>query len=177
MAQEVREFAVLVPHGTAIAAPVTVSIAFPERVVVRVSWRVPPGPSGKMGWQLTSAGTPVIPIQRGAYVVTDNQAGTWDLEGYLDSGNWAVTAYNTGVYDHTVYLTFELDLPGSGAPPAQPPTGVAVGVIGTGGIVPTPPPTGGGGTGSSPPSDDTVPSVTSVVLAAVLEQLLAGASQ
>ena len=175
MAQEIREFAVLVPAGTAKTSPLVTDISFPAREVIAVSWRVPPGPSGLMGWALTSAGTPVIPIQPGAYVVTDNQSATWQLEGYLDSGNWQVTAYNTGLYDHTLYLTFLLDLPGTVAPPAQPPTGVGVGVIGTGGTVTTPPPTGGGGGSSTTPVDDS-PAVVTAVLAAFVNQLQAAAA-
>lgn len=173
MAQEIREFAVLVPHGTPLAAPLTVNISFPARIVTAVSWRVPPGPSGTLGWALTSAGTPVIPIQPKTYVVTDNQADTWDLEGYLDSGNWQVTAYNTGVYDHTVYLTFQLDLPGTALVPPSPPSGTGVGVIGTGGTVttPPPPPPSGGSPGTTPPDDS--PAVAATVLAALISQLQA----
>lgn len=147
-------------------------ISFPSREVIAVSWRVPPGPSGLMGWALTSAGTPVIPIQPGTYIVTDNQSATWNLEGYLDSGNWQLTGYNTGLYDHTVYLTFLLDLPGVTEAPPPPPTGSGVGVVGTGGTVTTPPPGGGGG-GSVPPPPDDSPAVVTAVLAAFVNQLQA----
>jgi hypothetical protein len=175
VAQEIREFAVLVPAGTAKTSPLVSDISFPERAVIAVSWRVPPGPSGLMGWALTSAGTPVIPIQQGTYVVTDNQSATWPLEGYLDSGNWQVTAYNLGLYDHTVYLTFLLDLPGSVSVPTPPPTGYGAGVIGTGGTVTVPP-------APVPPPpvvttpDDTAAAVTSAVLAAFAAQLQAAAA-
>lgn len=162
----------MVPAGTTQANPLVTDISFPAREVIAVSWRVPPGPSGLMGWALTSAGTPVIPIQQGAYVVTDNQSATWELEGYLDSGNWQVTAYNTGLYDHTVYLTFQLDMPGTAAPPALPPTGSGVGVIGTGGTV-TPPPTSGTPPPVSSQPDDTAAAVTAAVLAAFVNQLQA----
>lgn len=174
MAQEIREFAVLIPHGTTKANPLVTNISFPARDVIAVSWRVPPGPSGLMGWALTSAGTPVIPIQAGTYIVTDNQADTWDLEGYLDSGNWQVTGYNTGLYDHTVYLTFLLNLPGVAPVVSTPPTDIGVGVIGTGGTVSTPPPSGDGGGSSAPPADDT-PSVVAAVIAAMVNQLQAAA--
>lgn len=147
-------------------------ISFPSREVIAVSWRVPPGPSGLMGWALTSAGTPVIPIQPGTYIVTDNQSATWNLEGYLDSGNWQLTGYNTGLYDHTVYLTFLLDLPGVTEAPPPPPTGSGVGVVGTGGTVTMPPPGGGGG-GSVPPPPDDSPAVVTAVLAAFVNQLQA----
>lgn len=170
MAQEVREFAVLVPHGTAKSAPLVTDVSFPSRTVLAVSWRVPPGPSGVMGWALTSAGAPVIPIQPGTYVVTDNQSATWDLTGYLDSGNWQMTAYNTGLYDHTVYLTFLLDLPGTTEPAPPSPPGSGAGVVGFGGSVTTPAPVSGGGGSSLPPVDDS-PSVVTAVLAALLAGL------
>ena len=160
----------LVPAGTPQTAPQVTSIVFPEREVVAVSWRVPPGPSGLMGWALTSAGTPVIPIQPNTYIVTDDQAATWDLEGYMDSGNWQVTAYNTGIYPHTVYLTFQLDLPGTAVPAPPPPSGTGTGVIGSTGTVPSNP-----GSGPPPPvlptPDDTAAAVVSVVLAAFASQL------
>lgn len=146
MAQEIRQFAVTVPAGTPMAAPQTTAIVFPERTVTAISYRVPPGPSGTMGWALTSAGTPVIPIQPNTWVVADDQSETWPLTGYLDSGNWQVTAYNTGQFPHTVYLTFQLDLPGSAAPPAPPPPGSGAGLVGVTGTVtpagsaPPPPP-------------------------------------
>lgn len=175
MAQEIREFAVTVPAGTAKATPLVTNISFPEREVIAVSYRVPPGPSGLMGWALTSAGTPVIPIQPGTYIVTNDQSATWELEGYLDSGNWQVTAYNTGLYPHTVYLTFQLDLPGTVATPAQPPTGSGVGVIGTGGTV-TPPPTSGTPPPVSSPPDDTAAAVTSAIIADIVNQLQAAAA-
>lgn len=163
--QEWREFAVLVPAGTAKEAPVTVDVSFPPRTVLSVSWRVPPGPSGLMGWALTSAGTPVIPIQPGTYIVTDDQAATFALAGYLDSGNWQVTGYNTGLYDHTVYLTFELDVSAAAVIPVLPPPSSGVGVVGSGG-------TAGGGTSSSggggvtPPLQGDTAAVVAAVLAA-----------
>lgn len=171
MAQEFREFAVTVPAGTAIATPLVTPIVFPSRTVLAVSWRVPPGPSGHLGWALTSAGAWVIPIVRNTYMVTDNQADTWELDGYLDSGNWAVTAYNTGIYPHTLYLTFALDLTGTAPTSTPPPTGQGVGVVGsTGTVAPpvstTPPPSQPG----SSPSGETEAVVTAV-LAAMMTQL------
>lgn len=168
MAREIREFAVLVPANTPKAAPVTVNISFPAREVVAVSWRVPPGPSGLMGWQLTSAGTPVIPIQPNTYMVTDNQADTWPLEGYLDSGNWQVTAYNAGIYPHTVYFTFQLDLPGAPAPSPVPLAGTAVSVVGTGGTVTTAPPSSGVPPAAMPPTTGPADPVVSAVIAVII---------
>lgn len=109
MVSEIRTFAVTIPAGTTVAAPFTQDINFPPRVVTGVHWKVPPGPSGLMGWALTIGGSPVIPRQQGSYFVTDNDSDTWQLEGYPDQGQWQLTGYNTDIYDHTVYLDFLLD--------------------------------------------------------------------
>lgn len=109
MVSEIRPFAVTIPAGTLQSAPLVAPINFPPRVVTALRWKVPPGPSGLMGWALTVAGNPVIPRQQGAYFVTDNDADTWPLEGFPDQGQWQLTGYNTDIYDHTVYLTFLLD--------------------------------------------------------------------
>lgn len=69
-----------------------------------------------MGWALTIAGNPVIPRQQGAYFVTDNDADTWQLEGYPDQGQWQFAGYNTDIYPHTVYLDFLLDQNSAAAP-------------------------------------------------------------
>lgn len=171
MAQEIREFAVTVPAGTAKTAPLVTPLVFPERIVTRISWRVPPGPSGLMGWQLTSSGAPVIPIQMNTYMVTDNQADTWDLEGYLDSGNWAVTAYNLGIYPHSFYLTFLLDLPGTSVSTPPPPAAVGIGVIGTSGSADTSGTSSAAGGSLTVPALDDSPAVIQTVLAALVAQL------
>jgi len=166
---------VTIPAGTTKSVPLVTPITFPSRIVTSVAWRVPPGPSGLMGWALTSDGTPVIPVQPGAYMVTDNQADTWYLEGYLDSGNWQVTGYNTGIYPHTVYLTFQLDLPGTVETTPPPSAVVGADVVGATGTVTTPaaPPAAGG---SSTPAPDDSPAVITAVLSAMLEQLQAAAA-
>ena len=110
MANEIRAAQATIPAGTPLSAPVTVSVAFPDRIVRSVRWRVPRGPGGLMGWQLTSDGVPVIPVVAGTWIVADDEADDWALDGYPTTGNWQVTGYNTGVYPHTVYLTFLLDL-------------------------------------------------------------------
>lgn len=114
MAREIRTFQVTIPAGTPITAPFTQPIVFPQRVVTQVDWQVPPGPGGLMGWALTIAGQPVIPRNPGAYIIADDVARSWLLEGYPDQGQWQVTGYNTDIYDHSVFLDFLLELVDSG---------------------------------------------------------------
>lgn len=114
---EVRSFQVSIPAGTAITSPQVTPITFPARDVAWVHWKVPPGPSGKMGWRLSmSGGVAVIPTG-GGWVIADGEDATWQVTNQPDSGFWEVTGYNTGIYPHTVYLDFGLNMPGGPVPP------------------------------------------------------------
>ena len=117
MSVETREFVVTVPHGTLASAPQRTSLAMPSRLVRAIRLRFPPGPSGTVGCQLTSNGSQVIPVNAGAYFIGDDEIFDLNIERSLTSGAWQLTAYNTGTYDHSLYLTFYLD-------PTQLPAGV-----------------------------------------------------
>jgi hypothetical protein len=111
-AVDIRSFVVTIPAGTAETAPYTEDVTFPPRVVLAVRWRVPPGPSGLMGWRLTMSGGQVVLPSNGGYIIADNATDLWPLTGQPDSGAWEVTGYNTDIYDHAVYLDFQLELIG-----------------------------------------------------------------
>lgn len=119
-AAEVRSFAATIPANTPANTPVTIQLTMPPRVVTSIHWRVPPGPSGLMGWRLTmSNGVAVIPTG-GGYIITDDDHDTWPVTGQPDSGYWELSGYNTDIYQHTVYLDFLLDLiSGVSTPPQQ----------------------------------------------------------
>lgn len=118
MVAEVREFQVTIPAGTLQADPLVTDLTMPARLVRSVRVRVPPGPAGTVGWALGSAGERVLPWN-GEYVVADNEAIEWPLDGQISSGAWQLIAYNTGTFDHTLYVTFLVDPP-QGAGNAQP---------------------------------------------------------
>lgn len=118
-ATRIFSFQVLIPAGTDITAPVTVDCSFDPASVVSVRWRVPPGPSGFMGWQLTSDGAAVIPGQLNTYIVADDETAQWDIRGFQDSGSWQVTGYNNDSFDHSVYLDFLTVPPGEDQAPVN----------------------------------------------------------
>lgn len=111
MATEVKHYTVTIPAGTAIAAPVTVPIAFSPRKVTSVDWRVPHGPMGVFGWHLAMGGVQVLPTSGDTWVIADNEHGTWLTDDLPTSGAWQVIGYNTGANPHSVYLAFHCDLP------------------------------------------------------------------
>jgi hypothetical protein len=113
MVAEVRNFQVLVPAGTAQESPLVTDLDMPARVVRGVRVRIPPGPAGLVGWALGSAGERVLPWGADQWIVGDDEAIDWPLSQQIDSGAWQLQAYNLGAFDHTLYVTFLLDLPGS----------------------------------------------------------------
>lgn len=114
MTQEIRAFTALIPAGTAQDDPVTVDLSFPPRTVNSISLRIPPGPSGQMGFRILNSGLQVIPYNNAEWLVTDNEVINWTLTDAITSGSWQLAGYNAGTYNHSVYVRFLLD------PPPQP---------------------------------------------------------
>jgi len=99
-------FAVAVPAGTQIAAPLVTPTHIPARRITRIHWRIPPGASGFVGFRVSMGGVQVIPQNAGAFIVSDSMQSDWTLAELPESGQWDVTAYNTGAFPHTVYVTY-----------------------------------------------------------------------
>lgn len=106
---EVRTFQPVITAGTAIATPLVTALAMPPRIVRRIIIRFPPGPQGQVGVQLRSGGVQVIPWSTGTWLVGDGESIPWEPTATLESGAWQLAGYNLGAFDHTIYLTFELD--------------------------------------------------------------------
>ena len=110
-ASELRTFEVLVPAGTAKAAPLTTALTMPARIVEHAEVRVPPGPNGSVGWALGAAGVRVFPYGAGTWVVADNETIPIPVEGAVETGAWQLQAYNIGRWDHTLYVRFRVRPP------------------------------------------------------------------
>lgn len=121
MATEVHEFPIVVPAGTPRSAPLTFNLAMPPRQVVRIDVEVPPGPRGEVGWAIGAAGVAILPAEAGAFIVTDSRVVEWPLEDQIDSGAWQLFVYNTGAFNHALYvriLTVPTSTPGAATAPA-----------------------------------------------------------
>lgn len=108
MATSVQAFSATITAGTPSASPATVSLAVMAGQIDLIRWRVPPGPRGTFGWQLTMGGVQVIPENAGQFIIADNEYDNIFVSGLPDSGAWQVTGYNTGSNNHTVYLYFHV---------------------------------------------------------------------
>lgn len=108
---ELRNYTVTVPAGTTAAAPLVQNLAMPPRRVLAIRWRVPTGPMGSLGWQLSMGKVQVLPTPgTDQWLVANGETGTWHVSDLPDSGSWQLTAYNTGSLPHSVYLEFTVDL-------------------------------------------------------------------
>jgi hypothetical protein len=117
VASEIHAFGLVIPANTAIVTPVAQNFTMPQRVVMAIEVKVPPGPRGLVGFQLGSTGTAVIPAIPGTWVVTDDENILWPLENYIDSGSWQGFGYNLGQYTHTIQFRFLCQVPGITGPP------------------------------------------------------------
>lgn len=106
MAERFEFFDVTIPAGTAIATPQTTALAFDQGIVQRIEIQIPPGPSGLVGFRILHSTEVVIPHDSSRWIIADNDVIKWDTEGYPVGRAWALRAYNTDVYDHTLYLRF-----------------------------------------------------------------------
>lgn len=106
MATSVTALHATVPAGTAKSSPAVIPLTLGTLWVDKIRWRVPPGPRGNLGWYLSMGGVQVVPDDAGNFIVADDEYDDWEIENLPDSGAWQLTGYNTGTYDHTVYLYF-----------------------------------------------------------------------
>ena len=81
-------FTFMIQKETAINAGFNSSLDMPPRVVREIDVIVPPGPRGEVGFAIGASGVAILPIQEGAYIITDNERIVWPLENQINSGGW-----------------------------------------------------------------------------------------
>lgn len=109
MADRVEWFSITIPAGTPKNAPVTIACVFPQGDVIEVDVKVPPGPSGNVGFFIAAGGSQYIPRTAGSFVMPDDDYIHWPLANAINSGSWAVTGFNTGLYNHTLQVSFQVN--------------------------------------------------------------------
>src|SRR6266704_2049102 len=106
MSSEVRAFDVLVLKGSTPAAPQISDLVMPPRLVRRIEAVIPSGVNGVLGFALGATGVQIVPVNTGEWIISSDEKLGWDLSNLIESGAWQLIAYNTGAYDHTIYLRF-----------------------------------------------------------------------
>lgn len=102
MATRIEVVNLTVPAGTAIANPVGQLLFTGRAEIERIEVRVPPGPSGLVGFRFDHSNRQVIPKADGVWIITDDEPISWPLQSYSVQPDWRIKAYNLDVYDHTI---------------------------------------------------------------------------
>lgn len=108
MAQRVVPLTCVVPANTAESLAVSFPLQFPSSDVERIDVRIPPGPSGLVGFAIQYGGGNFIPQGDGNWIIADDQFIQWDLDDAPNGGKWNVVAYNLDVLAHTLYFFFNV---------------------------------------------------------------------
>jgi hypothetical protein len=109
MAERIEIISITTPAGTASSAPLVTALPWREGYPVRIEIRVPPGPSGLLGFQLAHSGEVIIPKDKTQFLITDNEAIMWPLDNYPYNAKYTVRTYNTDVFDHTIQIRMLLN--------------------------------------------------------------------
>jgi hypothetical protein len=109
MADRIEAFEVTVPAGTTQAAPQETALPFNLGIVTDIEILVPPGPSGRVGFQIRHSGGSVVPYNPAAFVVADNEVIKWPVRNMPVGSAWGIRLYNVDVFPHTLYLRFLIE--------------------------------------------------------------------
>lgn len=117
MSDRIEVFDIAIPAGTLITSPQSTEMSFQDGRIDRLEIRVPPGPSGLVGFRIAHSGQAIIPRSGTTWIVTDNVELDWDLDNYPTGGSWAFVAYNRDVYEHTIQVRMHITELGQPAAP------------------------------------------------------------
>lgn len=116
MADRIEVLSATVPAGNGSSARSFIGLPFQNGIVSRLEIRVPPGPSGLVGFQIWHSQQRIIPYGSDTFIVANDETLTFDLTGFPQGRFWTLCAYNTDAYDHSVELRFHVDEPVAAAP-------------------------------------------------------------
>lgn len=102
-------FTLTIPPGNGSTTPATypMSLGLSEVVNCIISW--PAGCVGLVGCVLMAANSPAFPRQAGKFLVFDDYVYPFGVTNQIQSGNWALYAYNADYFAHTLQVVLEYD--------------------------------------------------------------------
>lgn len=109
MSDRVEYFDATIPAGTPVGSPVTLPMVFDQGNVTQIEVKIPPGPSGNVGFHIQAGGSQYVPRTLGAWIIADDDYLIWPMDNAINSGSWALSGYNTDIYDHTLYVSFHVN--------------------------------------------------------------------
>jgi hypothetical protein len=109
MADRLEWFDITVPAGVTQASPMRFTTSFQQGDVIEIDVKVPPGPSGNVGFFIGCGGSQYVPRTPGTFVIPDNDYLVWPMANAINTGAWFVTAFNTDLYSHLIQVAFHVN--------------------------------------------------------------------
>lgn len=109
MADRVEWFDVLVPAQTLLPTTFTQHLRFLQGWVRKIDAKILDGPVGLMGFYIASGGSRLIPRTNATFIRPNNDYFQWPIRNAINSGDFAITAYNSDIWDHSIQVGFEID--------------------------------------------------------------------
>ena len=101
-------FAIVVPAGTPIDAPVEINTGWNPGELAGVELILPAGLAYNVGLRLLLAHAQAFPTTQGGWLVGNDEKIDWATAGYPNSGAWSVQAYNLSRYPHTIQVRYKV---------------------------------------------------------------------
>jgi hypothetical protein len=115
MSDRLEWFELTIPANTPASAPVSLPCVFRQGEVIEIDVKVPPGPSGNVGFFVGAGGSQYVPRTVGSFVMPDKDYFVWPISNAINSGSWSVTAYNTDIFPHNIQVAFHVNELGANA--------------------------------------------------------------
>ncbi len=109
MADRIEWFDCNIPAVTRASAPKIFNLSFYQGTVVQIDVKVPPGPSGTVGFFIIAGGSQFIPRTPGSYITPDNDDFHWPIENAINSGSWGLSAFNSDYWPHLIQVSFQVN--------------------------------------------------------------------
>jgi hypothetical protein len=106
VSDNVLNFAITIPANTAIITPVTTQTPLGICTLVEIKVVIPPGPAGLVGFAINGGGSQIFPQGTDKWFIFDDYVYDQPVDNQINSGQWAVAAYNLDVFDHTLQFYY-----------------------------------------------------------------------
>lgn len=94
----------VVSPNTPIASPASFTWPLEDNYLERIDVRIPPGPSGAMGFRILWSQQQIVPWGNYSWLIANDEEIPWKADTAISASGLVVQAYNLGNFPHTIYL-------------------------------------------------------------------------
>lgn len=109
MAQRIESRVATCRAGVPQSGALEVDLSFEPGNVKRIDLLIPDGHAGATGIGVAQAHQVIIPATGDQWVVGNDQRTMWNVDDFLNTGDWSAFVYNNGDYPHSWYILFSVD--------------------------------------------------------------------